>query len=477
MFSKKSLFISLVTLGLGSIIGIASLSLAGAFDSEATPPTLVEGTAPSLTATGAPEVGDALTKRTAPTADTPIADTEEAPTAVIVQQPVTGAPPTEELATEEPPTATPRPEVPIIDPDPNFQEELDRAGFRFMYFWKRIDFSRHTVSLDEISSGGPYPDGIPSIDDPKFIRPLQANVWLRDPEPVISFELNGDARAYPLQILIQHEIVNDVVGGVPVVVTFCPLCNSAIVFERTMDGIVYDFGTTGNLRNSDLVMYDRQTQSWWQQFTGEGIVGIMAGRQLEFLPASIISWKDFKDAFSKGKVLSTDTGFPGREYGINPYYGYDRADTPPFLFDGILDGRLLPKERVVAVTIGDKDAAFPFTILEEERVVNYTVNGQDMVIFFQHGTQSALDSDLFGFSKDVGATGVFDPVLDGRKLTFSLDGERIVDDQTGSTWNIVGQATEGEHVGQTLTPIVHGNHFWFSWAAFKPGTLIYLGSS
>jgi hypothetical protein len=216
-----------------------------------------------------------------------------------------------------------------------------------------------------------------------------------------------------------------------------------------------------------------------QQFTGEGIVGTMAGRQLEFLPASIISWQDFKDAYPTGMVLSQDTGFPQllESYGLNPYVGYDRADRPPFLLEGIIDGRLLPKERIAAVTIGDADAAFPFTILEEERVVSYIAGDQDVVVFFQDGTLSVLDSDLIGFSKDVGATRVFDPFLNCETLTFSHVDGRFVDDQTGSIWNIVGHATEGELVGEVLTPIVHANHFWFSWAAFKPQTKIYLGTS
>ena len=293
----------------------------------------------------------------------------------------------------------------LVAPDPNFQEKLDRAGISTRG-WE-TDFSRHSVPFNEIFSGGVPRDGIPPLDDPKFTTPEQADQWLGDAEPVISFEINGDARAYPLQILTWHEVVNDVVGGMPVVATFCPLCNSAIVFDRTLDGVVHDFGVSGKLRNSDLIMWDRQTESWWQQFTGEAIVGELTGKKLTFLPASIISWVDFKSANPEGQVLSRDTGF-NRPYGQNPYVGYDRADNPPFLFRGDLDGRLQPKERVAAVTIGDEDAAFPFATLEEERVVHYNVGGQDLVVFFKSGTRSALDDLLIGDSDEVGATGVFD---------------------------------------------------------------------
>ncbi len=363
--------------------------------------------------------------------------------------------------------------APLVDPDPNFEDALDDARIS-SNFWPETDFSRYTVPLDEFRSGGVFPDQIPPIDSPKFLPLGQADSRLHGEEPVMAFELNGDARAYPLQILIFHEIVNDVVGGVPVVITYCPLCNSAIAFERTLEGVVLDFGTTGNLRNSDLVMYDRQTRSWWQQFTGEGVVGALAGRQLTFLPASIISWQDFQDAFPDGEVLSSDTGNP-RPYGTNPYLEYDRAYNDPFLFDGEIDGRLGAKDRVVAVTLEDVAVAFPFLILEEERTVSYRVGSREIVVFFQDGTQSALDADLFGFSRDVGATGVFDPLLDGRMLTFRSEDERIVDDQTGSIWNILGHAVDGELAGEVLAPVVHANHFWFAWAAFNPDTLIYEG--
>ena len=171
-------------------------------------------------------------------------------------------------------------------------------------------------------------------------------------------------------------------------------------------------------------------------------------------------------------VLSRDTGF-SRPYGSNPYSGYDRVDRPPFLFDGDLDERLLPKERVAAFNIGDVSAAFPFRVLEVERVVNYPVNGTDVVVFHKLGTVSALDRTLIVDSNDVGATGVFEANLGGQKLSFGIKDDRFVDDQTGTFWNILGEAVEGEMAGQSLTPIAHGNHFWFAWGAFNPDTLIY----
>ena len=376
-------------------------------------------------------------------------------------------------------TTAPQPTVPpasdgAVEPDPDFEAELRRARL-FTSGWE-TDFSLHSVPYTEILSGGPPRDGIPPLDDPRFTTFDDADGWLDGEEPVIALDINGDARAYPLQILTWHEIVNDVVGDVPVAVTFCPLCNSAIVFDRRLDGVVYDFGTSGNLRNSDLIMWDRQTESWWQQFTGGAIVGKLTGKALTVVPASIISWKDFKAASPEGMVLSRDTGFR-RSYGRNPYAGYDRADNPPFLFDGDLDGRLLPKERVVAVTIGDEDAAFPFSVLEKERVVNYALNGHDLVVFFKPGTRSALDRSSIESSRHVGATGVFDAHLDGQNLSFHSDGDDLVDNETGSVWNILGRAIQGPLTGKELTPVVHANHFWFAWGAFKPDTRIYQGAN
>ncbi len=358
----------------------------------------------------------------------------------------------------------------LVKPDPDYREKL--ASSRISTYGWKTDFSRHSVPFGEVLSGGVPRDGIPPIDKPEFVTVADADGWLAKQEPVIALEINGDARAYPLQVMIWHELVNDEVGGMPVTVSFCPLCNSVLIFDRKLDGVVYDFGVSGNLRNSDLIMWDRQTESWWQQLTGNAIIGQLAGKKLRILPSSIIAWSDFKAAHPQGKVLSKKTGYL-RRYGDNPYVGYDRADTPPFLFDGKLDDRLQPKERVLAVTIGEVSAAFPFGVLRSERVVSYTLNGQEMVILFKPGARSALGAQSIADAADVGATGVFDPNLDGEKLRFRVEGEHFVDRETGSVWNILGEAIDGPLAGKKLTPIVHANHFWFTWAAFKPETTIY----
>ena len=391
----------------------------------------------------------------------------------------TSTPDPGQRATTDPTPDSPTPQQarPKVEPDPNFRQALSEAGFS-TFGWE-TDFSLHTIDYSEVFSGGVGRDGIPPIDNPRFEPVAAVNEWLAPLEPVIALEVNGVAKAYPLQILTRHEIVNDEIGGVPVAVTFCPLCNSAIVFDRRLNGVVYDFGVSGNLRNSDLIMWDRQTQSWWQQLTGEGIVGTLAGERLTFLPAQLVAWETYAEAYPESEVLSRDTGFRIR-YGTNPYVGYDRVDQRPFLFFGEADERLQPKERVAAVSIGEANVAFPFEVLAEERVVNYSIGGQDIAVFYEPGARSALDASLIASAREVGATGVFDPVVDGTKLTFAFvsdGGGAIIDEETGSTWSILGEAVGGPLEGTKLGRIIHQDHFWFAWAAFHPDTIVYGGAT
>jgi hypothetical protein len=337
------------------------------------------------------------------------------------------------------------------------------------------DFSKHTVPYSEILSGGPPKDGIPAIDNPQFTSVPEADEFLEDLEPVIFFKIGDDARAYPLQIMTWHEIVNDVVGGVPVTVTFCPLCNTAIAFNRSVNDLLLDFGTTGRLRFSNLIMYDRQTETWWQQATGEAIAGELTGTQLVFLPASIIGWGEYKENFPEGQVLSRDTGFV-RSYGSNPYGGYDNINNSPFAFRGPqTPGELPAMARVLTVELGDEAVAYPYEVLQENSVINDTISGTEIVVFWQPGTASALDTLRIAEGEDVGAAASFSREVDSQVLTFSFDGEKIIDDQTGSEWDVFGKAISGELAGTQLEAVVSVNHFWFSWAAFKPETRIYQG--
>jgi len=336
----------------------------------------------------------------------------------------------------------------------------------------RTDTSKALVPLEEIISGGPPPDGIPAIDRPSFVTPADAARWIAPKEPVLALEIKGDARAYPLQILMWHEIVNDVVGGVPVAVTFCPLCNSGIVFERVVNGTTLDFGTSGKLYKSDLVMYDRQSHSLWAQMEGRAIVGARAGVRLKLIPANTLSFEEWRVTHPTGKVLSRDTGHT-RKYGVNPYESYDQPQLGPFLFRGQLDRRRPPKERVVGIKLGETARAYPWPLLVERRVVNDRLGDQALVVLYQPGTLSALDDEEIKRSRAVGATGAFSRVLESRGLTFEATAEGFRDQETGSTWTLLGHAVKGPLAGRRLTAVPHVDAFWFAWAAFNPATSVY----
>ncbi len=268
--------------------------------------------------------------------------------------------------------------------------------------WPRTDFSRHGVDYAEIRSGGPPKDGIPAIDHPRFVSIAEAGD-LAPNEPVIGLIIDGEARAYPARILIWHEIVNDTVSGVPVSVTFCPLCNAAMVFERTVAGRTLDFGATGKLRHSDLVMYDRQTESWWQQFTGTAIVGELTGLRLTPVAARFESFANFSARAPHGRVLAPNDP-RARRYGLNPYVGYDGA-ARPFLYAGGLPDGIAPMERVVAIGA----EAWPLALLRRHG----RLEAGEHIITWSPGQASALDTSRIADGRDVGNVVVQRRAADG----------------------------------------------------------------
>jgi hypothetical protein len=335
--------------------------------------------------------------------------------------------------------------------------------------WK-TDFAEHGVPLDQFASGGPGKDGIPAIDHPRFVRVEAADRFLTDEEPVAVVELDGAVKAYPIQIMVWHEIVNDTIAGHPIALTYCPLCNSTVAFSRVVGGRTVSFGTTGNLRNSDLVMYDRQTESWWQQLTAEAVVGRLTGTKLDVLPSQILSWVQFKRAHPDGLVLSRDTGHD-RPYGQNPYAGYDQPNSAPFAFSGQPDPKLPPKERVAAVRTGLRSAVvYPFSRLERDAPVNDDIEGKPAVVFFDSKVASPLDAPEVSLGRDVGTAAVFDRIVGGRRLSFQQRGSRgtFRDRETGSTWDIGGRAIAGQLKGERLKQIPSDDQFWFALAAFYP---------
>ena len=281
--------------------------------------------------------------------------------------------------------------------------------------WQRegwaTDFTQATVDLGEIMDGGPRRDGIPPIDSPTFIPVSEAD-HLNPLDPVMSFTHNGETRAYPLRVMTFHEIVNDVVGGEPVAVTYCPLCNAAIVFDRNVGGEILDFGTTGKLRKSDLVMYDRQTDSWWQQFSGESIAGSYAGTELTMLPSQLLSFERFAEAHPDAVVLQDPTRFR-RPYGMNPYRGYDTL-AEPFLYNGPFPDGIAPLQRVVLVRHDSGTFAVSTAKLAEDGVFEEA----GIEVSFEAGQASALDTQVIAQGRDVG------------NITVTMDGEPVVHDVT-----------------------------------------------
>ena len=384
----------------------------------------------------------------------------------------------------------------------------------------RVSAENATIPIADILSGGPPPQGIPALGfrglqgvadatrEPRFVTQDEAAAWLGEREPVVLMRLGGEARLYPLQILTWHEIANDTLGGVPVAVTFCPLCNSALAFDRRVPatqaqvdalrrdghqvraepldpeatrlyeqqtghpapelGVDVTFGVSGLLYFSNMLMFDDTTFTLWAQLTGEGAVGDMAGERLIRYPAQLVGFAEARLAEPDALVLSQDTGFR-RSYGQNPYVGYDDIGSPAFLFQGPSDGRLQAKERVITVD-GAEPVAYPFDHLRDQRVVHDVIGGDPVVAFWAAGTATALGAGQIATAADVGAVGLFEATVDGQALRFDTHQDGFVDDATGSVWDVTGRARSGPLAGTLLEAVPHDNTLWFAWAAFRPET-------
>ena len=407
----------------------------------AEPPPAAEGAGAEQTESAEPDRDSA----SAP-ADSQDEQSEPAPETTTLAS-STGADPSPVVIDFEPIASTPREDVPSALRDRNHP-----------------DHPEPLVDLGQIFSGGPPPDGIPPLEDPAF-EPAGEVDWLAGVDPVLALEINGDARAYPLRIMTWHELVNGAVGGVPVTVSYCPLCNSAVAYDRRVGDRILDFGTSGELFNSALVMYDRQTESLWSHYTGQAVVGHLTGTELDFIPVQTVSYESFLATHPQGHVLSLDTGY-SRSYGQNPYEFYD-SSSRPFLFSGPFDDRLEPLTRVLALRDGGEGAVIPLDALAERRVVPFSFAGRELVALFEPGTASALDRRNIAEGRDVGATGVFVRSVDGRLLDLSVGaGGGFADATTGVVYDILGQPSDP--AGAALEPVEHLDTFWFAAAAFYP---------
>ena len=321
--------------------------------------------------------------------------------------------------------------------------------------------NKSIVPLDQIVSGGPPPDGIPSIEDPEFVSVENAENFMSKSDLILGVSINGDVRGYPLQILVWHEIVNDIVGGNPIAVTYCPLCFTNQIFNRTItDGQTLEFGTSGKLYNSNLVMYDRNTDSLWSQAMAQSIAGELSGVILERIPFDLVTWKDWIKVYPDSKVLSQDTGHL-RPYGADPYGDY--YTSPDILFPVSNNDNRLGKKEIVIGLEGENgiSKAYKMGDIEELKVIDDKLTENSYVTLWS----------TFPYM-----VRLFDPFLDGKTpLTFHYDERKNVfrDNQTGSEWNFDGKSTAGQLSGSSLMRIPFDQGFWFEWSTFHPNTEVY----
>ena len=316
---------------------------------------------------------------------------------------------------------------------------------------------KHIVPLDKIRGGGPPKDGIPSVDDPKFAT-VSDSEFMSDSDIVIGLDINGETKAYPLFVMVWHEIVNDKVGGVPVSVTYCPLCFTNQVFERIIDGQEVEFGTSGKLYNSNLVMYDRLTDSYWSQALGLAITGELTGYELKRIPFDVISWQDWKNMHPDTLVMTTETGHL-RAYAVDPYGDYYTDPRIIFPVDH-RDDRMHPKELILGFHENDVYRAFKQIDVESANVINDKVD----------------DKSLLLVSLFTGNARAFDRMVDGNVLTFDFIDDTIIDLETESIWNYDGLAISGSMDGTQLVRVPFDPGFWFEWVAFHHTTEVYENS-
>lgn len=333
------------------------------------------------------------------------------------------------------------------------------------YAWPRTD-----PAPSELAGviQGQERDGILALDDPRFTGADEGRY--ADREPIVAVEAGGEARAYPIRVLIWHVVVNDTIGGIPAVVTFDPISGSARVFERDLGGSDLTFGVTGLLRGGNSLLYDRQTETWWQQITGEAVAGQLSGATLREIPSNLISWGEFKTVFPEGQVLARPED--SDRYERNPYLGYDVPKGKPIFTAAPADSRLPAMRRVAVIDIRGRKIAVPFPDASVQTNAAYIidVDGIPVALLFDWPVSSGLDTRNPVDSRSVGALAAYVGEFNGQRLTFEIEnGDRIIDQQTRTRWNILGQGVEGPKTGARLEPLPAFQGFWFAVAAAYPG--------
>ena len=317
------------------------------------------------------------------------------------------------------------------------------------------------IPVNEIRDGGPGKDGIPALSEPDFLEPARA-IYLNDQDLVIGYKRGDDIRAYPHRILDWHEIVNDQVNDFPVAITYCPLTGSAIGWVRSVNGETTTFGVSGLLYNTNLIPYDRATDSNWSQMRLECVNGSLIGNEIETFPVVETTWKTWREMYPETKVLSNITGF-SRNYDFFPYGDY-RTNNNNLLFSVRPDDNRLPrKDRVMGVIVNDQAKVYEFSKLKSEIVaINDVFNGEEIVV---------------AGSKTMNFMVIYNRLLeDGTMLEFEAvqnKGNVILEDNEGNTWDVFGEAIEGDRAGTKLSATSSFIGYWMAWGSFYPGAEIH----
>lgn len=323
---------------------------------------------------------------------------------------------------------------------------------------------------------GPFclpPDAIPAIDHPRFAPAASVHSIAPD-EPVLVVRLHGEARAYPLRVLVWHEIVNDTLDGVPVAVTFCPLCDTGVSFVRRAAGRVLTFGVSGRLIGANLVMFDRETETLWQQVTGEAVSGRLAGASLRMIATQTLSLREFRQSAPDGLVMTQRTGIYSY-YGADPYAGYAKHPGRPssFQFGTPADPRLPPKRRVLGVTDGPAAVAVVYPRRPgAPRVLDIRLDGEDVVVLMRYGVGLPSTRAIYAHEVAGWSGAAFLPEIGRRIVDLTPTRTGFVDRGTGSVFDLSGRAVSGPLAGRALRPLSSTDAFWFAWAHFHPRTLV-----
>ena len=342
-----------------------------------------------------------------------------------------------------------------------------------------VDLTIHSVPLDQVIfdtfDGGAtrlsdasestirrLRDAIRPVYEPVQYQSVDGGDWLSDSDTVMGYVSESGAFAYPIKFLNFHELVNDTIDGVPLIITYCPLCGSGVIYDRRLDGVTHVFGNTSALYENDLVMFDHATGSFWFQIGGEAIVGALTGSRLKPLPSATLPWGVWKELHPATQILARVQGFPSfPDYDTDPFTSYKaRVDDLRFPFpvtEDKIDTRLPASTITLTVITGGMEKAYPVELMGDA-VANDIVGGEPVVVF------SRADG-MFGTA--------FSRLVGGEALTFSIARGVITDAETGSTWSLFGEAVEGELSGASLRSLPTRRAFWFSIAIAVPGIEIW----